>query len=263
MSPSRHSVAVKPAISVITPTWNRESLLPFAYRSFCSQSVESLEWVVIDDSDKPSAFMESLSDSRVVYRHLPSQKTIGEKRNLANEIARGDIIAHFDDDEVYAPNYLAAMLGQMRLHGADFVKLSAFFIYSRVYKKFAYWDLMCKAGLHFCWSGRPVTLHEIPEGSQAFLENHLGFGFSYFYTKRLWAEHPFEPISFNEDGLFATAARNRGAHIALPVDDSGLCLHVLHKNNSSKSFPQFILPDVLVERHFPHFCEALDSASLR
>lgn len=263
MSNHRLSVAANPTVSVITPTWNRESLLPFAYRSFSSQNMDSLEWIVIDDSDEPSAFMEGLNDPRVIYRHLPSRKSIGEKRNLAIELSRSDIIAHFDDDEVYAHNYLSVMLERMRSQGADFIKLSGFFIYSKVYEKFAYWDLMRKTGLHFCWSGEPATLYDMPEGSKVFLENHLGFGFSYIYKKRLWEEHPFELVSFNEDGLFAVSARARGARIALPADDSGLCLHVLHTSNSSKSFPQYVLPDVLVERHFPHFWAALDLTSSR
>lgn len=262
---SSHAIAAAsaPAVSVITPTWNREALLPFAYRSFASQQGLALEWIVIDDSDAPSPFMTSLADPRVVYRHLPARLTIGEKRNLAIELARGEVIAHFDDDEVYAPHYLGTMLQQMRRHEADFVKLGAFFLYSRVYGQFAYWDLTRKSGLHFCWSERPMTLLNFPGDNSAFADNHLGYGFSYCYAKRLWAAQPFEPRSFNEDGLFAKAARARGARIAMFADDVGLCLHVLHADNTSKSFPQFLLPDAIVERHFPHFCEALDSASMR
>jgi glycosyltransferase involved in cell wall biosynthesis len=252
-----------PAVSVITPTWNREALLPFAYRSFASQRAGALEWIVIDDSDTPSAFMMGLNDERVVYRHLPSRLSIGEKRNLAVELARSEVIAHFDDDEVYAPDYLATMLDYMRVCEAEFVKLGAFFLYSRTYGQFAYWDLMRKKGLHFCWSDRPMTMLNFPEENAAFANNHLGYGFSYVYTKRLWAAQPFEHRSFNEDGQFVEAALARGARVALFFDDAGLCLHVLHAYNTSKCFPQYLLPEVLVARHFPHFCEALDSASLR
>ncbi|CAG9256035.1 glycosyltransferase family 2 protein [Paraburkholderia unamae] len=263
MSPTSAAGASAPCVSVVTPTWNREAFLPLAYRSFASQRALALEWIVIDDSEAPSAYMASLRDERVVYRHLPTRLSIGEKRNLAAELARGEIIAHFDDDEIYAPDYLGAMLGQMRRHEAQLVKLGAFFLYSRVYGQFAYWDLMRKSGLHFCWSDRPMTALNFPHENAAFADNHLGYGFSYLYTKRLWASQPFEHRSFNEDGMFATAARARGARIALPTDDVGLCLHVLHAHNTSKCFPQYLLPDVLVARQYPHFCEALDAASLR
>ncbi|QGZ62627.1 glycosyltransferase family 2 protein [Paraburkholderia acidisoli] len=257
------ATASAPVVSVITPTWNREALLPFAYRSVAAQREVALEWIVIDDSAAPSAFMRELTDLRVIYRHVPQRMTVGEKRNLAVELARGDVIAHFDDDEVYAPRYLSTMLGQMHRHEAEFAKLGAFFVYSRVYGQFGYWDLMRKSGLHFCWSGRPMTLLNFPHDNPAFADNHLGYGFSYLYTKRLWAAQPFEPRSFNEDGLFAAAARSHGARMTLLADDIGLCLHVLHAHNTSKSYPQFLLPDVLVERHFPHFCEALAAAAMR
>jgi glycosyltransferase involved in cell wall biosynthesis len=263
MSPSSAIAASAPCVSVITPTWNREELLPLAYRSFAAQQAGALEWIVIDDSEVPSAFMTNLRDERVVYRHLPARLSIGEKRNLAASLARGEVIAHFDDDEVYAPGYLTAMLDQMRVHEAQFVKLSAFFLYSRVYGQFAYWDLMRKSGLHFCWSNQPMAVLNFPRESAAFADNHVGYGFSYVYTKRLWAAQPFEHRSFNEDGVFATAALARGARMALPADDVGLCLHVLHAHNTSKCFPQYLLPEVLVARQFPHFCEALNAASLR
>lgn len=246
-----------PTVSIITPTWNREEFLPFAYHSFCAQQDVSIEWIVIDDSNKPSAFISTLNDPRVTYLHLSSRKTIGEKRNIAIELSRGEIIAHFDDDEIYGPNYISTMLEHMRLQEADFAKLSAFFLYSTIHHAFAYWDLMHTSGLHFRWDEGPMTVLSFPANSKRFADNYLGFGFSYIYTKRLWASQPFEPVSFNEDGIFAAAARARGVRLALPADEMGLCLHVVHNSNTSVSFPQSILPERLVKRHLSYFCETL------
>ena len=39
--------------------------------------------------------------------------TIGEKRNVAIATASGDFICHFDDDDLYAPSYLATMLAAL------------------------------------------------------------------------------------------------------------------------------------------------------
>lgn len=246
-----------PVVSVITPTWQREAMLPFAYRSFAHQDVGPCEWIVIDDSAAPSPFMTSLRDPRVVYRHVSRRMSIGEKRNLAADLARADVIAHFDDDEFYAPDYLRAMLDPMKAASADMIKLSAFFLYSRVYGKFAWWDTLRKSGLHFRWGPQPMTALNFPAEHAAFADNHLGYGFSYVYTKRLWAAGPFEPSSFNEDGAFALAALARNANLMLLADDVGLCVHVLHAYNTSLSFPQYILPDALVARHFPRFTEAM------
>ncbi|WP_236198392.1 glycosyltransferase family 2 protein [Pseudomonas pseudonitroreducens] len=250
-------ISKNPLVSIITPTWNREKLLPTTYRAFKSQSYSPLEWIVVDDSEQPSAFMTSLNDPRVIYRHLPARTSIGEKRNIAIELANGEIISHFDDDDIYAKDYINAMLSQMQNHGPDFVKLSAFFLYNTHLKQFAYWDLMHTSGLHFRWDGGPVTALDFPVNYKKFSDNHLGFGFSYIYKKKLWTEQPFEPVSFNEDGLFAIAARDRGVNIALPADETGLCLHITHKTNTSVSFPQSLLPEKLVSRHLPEFREAV------
>ena len=37
-------------------------------------------------------------------------QTIGEKRNLAIQNASGDVICHFDDDDLYAPTYVETMV---------------------------------------------------------------------------------------------------------------------------------------------------------
>jgi hypothetical protein len=171
------------------------------------------------------------------------------------DLARAEVIAHFDDDEYYAPHYLRTMCAQLSGREADFVKLSAFFLYSRVYGGFAWWDLMRKSGLHFRWSAQPMTALSFPTDHKAFADNHLGYGFSYVYTRRLWAAGPFEPISFNEDGKFTQAALARGANLELVTDESGLCLHVLHAYNTAVCFPQYLLPDALIARHFPHFAQ--------
>jgi hypothetical protein len=35
------------------------------------------------------------------------------------------------------------------------------------------------------------------------------------------------------------------------ADTEGLCLHVLRKDNMSKSFPQYLLPDFMLGKLFP------------
>lgn len=247
-----------PSISVITPTWNRERFLPHAYQSFLAQIAQPIEWIVIDDSDNRSQFMENLNDQRVIYHHSSRRVSVGEKRNLAIELARGEIIAHFDDDEIYAPDYLSTLVGEMQENDASFAKLSAFFIYSQVYKRFGYWDLMQKSGTHFIWSHEPMSLLELPPEHPQFVDVHLGYGFSYVYTKRLWEAQHFPPLSHGEDQPFALAARDRGERIVMTSDSTGLCLHVQHAHNTSFSFPQYLLPAAVVEQKYPYFTEALN-----
>ncbi len=246
-----------PLVSVITPTWNRETFLPRAYQSFAAQDVGSCEWIVIDDNARPSAFMTALDDPRVIYRHFPQRLTIGEKRNLAIGLASADVIAHFDDDDYYAPHYLRTMLAHLRASRADLVKLSAFFLYSRVYRQFAWWDLLRKSGLHFGWTPMPMSVMHFPDDQKVRGATHLGYGFSYVYTKQLWEAQRFGDVSYNEDGVFIEAAVARGAKIDLLADNVGLCVHVLHAENVSICCPQYLLPDSLVSPLFPHFAAAI------
>ena len=63
------------------------------------------------------------------YYHATSRLTVGAKRNWLAENASGQILAHFDDDDYYAPNYLTDMISLMG--DSDLVKLSSFYLFSR------------------------------------------------------------------------------------------------------------------------------------
>lgn len=108
-------------VSVICPTTGSRSCFhPFLWHCFEKQDHRPRELVVIDTSEgEPSAFLEekARSDKRLLYKHfrVPEKKwCIGLKRNLACYYATGEVIAHFDDDDMYAPVYLAVMLKCLR-----------------------------------------------------------------------------------------------------------------------------------------------------
>ena len=241
-----------PLITIITPTYDREELLTYAYRSFTSQSIGNLEWIVLDDSEKPSIFMTTLDDPRVRYHHLQSRLTIGDKRNMAVGMAKGEIIVQFDDDEYYAPHYVETMLNELRRGNGDVVKLSSFFVYSAIYKQFGYWNLMQKSGYHFCWSQRPISVVHFGERNSTFADNHLGYGFSYFFTKSFWEKNKFPSLSFGEDTSFIKSAISSGFKLLLLDDDLGLCIHILHQFNTSKCFPQYMMPSAIIRKLFPN-----------
>ena len=122
-------------VSCISPTTPERHLFHEAalYRCFASQTHADRELIVVDTGPVPSPFFTSahFDDERVTYLHQPEHQTIGQKRNLAIQHASGDIICHFDDDDLYAPEYIATMVGAMEREGADFVKLSAWLVHGR------------------------------------------------------------------------------------------------------------------------------------
>jgi glycosyltransferase involved in cell wall biosynthesis len=237
-------------VSVITPTFGRERYLPSLYRGFAAQTHADRELLVLDDSPTPSAFFAALSDTRVRYRHEARRLTIGEKRNQLIEAARGEIVAFFDDDDCYAPAYLAAMLAS--LGDATFIKLSGWFALSIPDDAFFFWDTAENHPLHYKVGEGPVGFVTSAQFKPDFVARNVdGYGFSYLFRRQAFGAARFPDKSFGEDLPFVEALRAGGATIRHLQDDEGLVVHLLHNRNSSVIFPQYRLPRGLAARIFP------------
>jgi len=114
-----------PAVSIITPTYGRPGLIARQHAIVAAQTLTDFEWLILDDSPAPSPYFATLDDSRVHYHHHPGERMlVSAKRNWLCERATASVIAQFDDDDYYAPPYLATMLGRLEAEGTDLVKLS-------------------------------------------------------------------------------------------------------------------------------------------
>jgi len=82
-----------PRVSIITPTINRQDLLPALWDCVRAQSVEDIEWLVFDGSPQRAPMFEGIDDPRVCYRHVADSMTIGAKRNALCDAATGEIIS--------------------------------------------------------------------------------------------------------------------------------------------------------------------------
>ena len=94
-----------PTVSIITPTYNRKYLFNLAIRNFekTDYPEDKIEWIIVDDSEE-----ENLSDilpkkDNIKYIKLDERKSIGEKRNIATENSKNEIIVCMDDDDYYPP----------------------------------------------------------------------------------------------------------------------------------------------------------------
>ena len=248
-----------PAISIVTPSYKRERLLQLQHRTVSRQTEQNFEWLILDDSPEPSAYFSQLNDARIRYTHHAGQRlSIGAKRNWLVERARSEFIAHFDDDDFYADDYLSTMRDRLR-RGADLSKLSAWFVYTTHVQKLGYWDTLITRGLHFRFSNeliKPVLLNDA--NAKSFDTHYAGYGFSYAYRKALWQKTPFPDQDFNEDLSMVSAALAKGCRLDHFADTRGLCLHVLRQDNASICFPQYVLPDFMLTRMFaPEVAEHL------
>jgi glycosyltransferase involved in cell wall biosynthesis len=250
-----------PAVSIITPTFNRHVLLKAQHVHVLAQSEQNFEWLILDDGPAPSSYFAQLSDPRIRYHHLAGPKMlVSAKRNWLCERAKAPVIAQFDDDDYYAPDYLAAMLARLGSSGADITKLSAWFVYSAQLKRLGFWDTANTLGLHFTFGPEPVLnafFNKEPPDSMK--NNYAGYGFSYVFKRTMWETAPFPHVEYASDYGFVAAALAKGRRLDHFVDTEGLCLHILRKDNMSKSFPQHLLPDFMLEKLFPADLSALIS----
>jgi glycosyltransferase involved in cell wall biosynthesis len=248
---------LKPLVSIITPTFGREEFLAQALRSVREQTYPNIQWLILDDSPEPCRTLAACGDARILYEHVPQRLTIGEKRNRLIAKARGEYIAHFDDDDYYAPRFLEVMVSTLDESGADFANLSAWYLYDLRHDFFGFWNLRQTTGLHYICSLDRLQLATFTSENNATLrDNHLGYGFSYVYRRSLAKAVPFAARNWGEDAEFVkAAAANFKLHSI--EDHGGLVLHVLHAASSSSCFPQYHLPNFLVPVLFAPYREFL------
>jgi glycosyltransferase involved in cell wall biosynthesis len=88
------------------PTRNRRRFARQAIWYFLRQTWEPRELIVIDDGQDAIADLIP-GDDRIRYIRLDQPLRRGAKRNIGCELARGDLIAHWDDDDWIAPDRLS------------------------------------------------------------------------------------------------------------------------------------------------------------
>lgn len=228
-------------ISVVCPTYNRSERHANLYQVFQHQTFNDRELIVLDDSEEASPFFSKLNDPKVTYQHLPSRHLLGEKRNILAEMAKGDVIAQFDDDDYYAPKYLETMISL--LSSADFGKLSKWLSWKEGDGTLWEWDTRFKGGNYFRVAGWEKEVQEIHSGKPTeevpeWDSNLWGFGFSFIYKKSLWKDSPFVNRNSGEDFAFVDSARRLGKICVHSPDYPHLALHTLHAQSSSLIFPQ-------------------------
>ena len=99
--------------------------------------------------------------------------------------------------------------------------------------------------------GYPLTARN-PDST--FLETNLwGYGFSYIFRKQVFEKVQFPLQDHGEDYVFYTRLKAMNFKLGTFSDYEGLVLHLMHKNNSSIIFPQYILPSGMLDKIFPEF----------
>jgi glycosyltransferase involved in cell wall biosynthesis len=107
-------MGTKPAISVITPTYNRCASVMRAVASVLSQTHTDFEHIIIDDGSTDSTMeaLRALHDPRLILLRLPERQGANLARNIGIDSSRADIVTFLDSDDVFSPCRLRGTLAR-------------------------------------------------------------------------------------------------------------------------------------------------------
>jgi len=108
-----------PLVSVIMPAFNRQGTIAYAIESVLNQKFEDFELILVDDASQDSTldimrfYHERDSRIQIVCNRNNSRNACieWEPRNDGLKIARGELIAYLDSDNLWAPEFLGRCAG--------------------------------------------------------------------------------------------------------------------------------------------------------
>lgn len=109
----------RPFVSVLTPTYNRVQFIPRLIECYKAQIYpkEFMEWIILDDGQelcKDIIEQASKEIPNIRYIQLEEKLNIGEKRNILNNEAKGEIIVCMDDDDYYPPERVSHAVASLK-----------------------------------------------------------------------------------------------------------------------------------------------------
>lgn len=105
-------------ISVVIPTYNREKTIERAVQSVLDQSYSYLEVIIVDDgsTDHTEEIVQNIQDERVQFHKLHHNCGAGHARNEGVKLAKGEIVAFHDSDDVWRPDKLQRQMEYWHAH---------------------------------------------------------------------------------------------------------------------------------------------------
>ena len=194
-----------PMVSCIMPTYNRRQFVPHAIEYFLRQDYPQKELIIIDDGS--DCIKDLVPDHPAIsYYRLDQRISLGAKLNLACGHARGNIIAHWDDDDWYASHRLSYQVEALQKKQIVMAGIN----------RLLYFDLYKKNAFTYIY----------PPDQRTWLS-----GSSLCYKKSFWDDNKFEDINVGMDGLFVW--RTTPDHLCV-LPDSTFAVHIIHPENGSR-----------------------------
>jgi hypothetical protein len=206
-TPVRASAEVvsSPLVSCLMPTANRRKLVPQAIRHFLRQDYPNRELIILDDgNDNISDLIPN--DERIRYTRLAQRISMGAKHNMACEIARGEVIVHWDDDDWNAERRISCQIKDLLQSPQDTLcGLSRIWYYDP--RSDRAWEYLYPNG------GRPWVL-----------------GATFCYFKKFWERNRFPDMNEGADTIFVWNLQN--ANVVAHRDHT-FYVGTMHAHNTS------------------------------
>jgi len=213
-----------PLVSCIMPTKNRREFVPQAVEYFLRQTYPNKQLVIgtdfLDSARGPSVRPDGVWE--VVCR---DGITLGTKRNALIGVARGPLIAHWDDDDWYGPTRLADQVSVLQSNAADVCGIDAPLFYDlRTGKAYRY---------HYA-DGCP-------------------YGATLMYTRKFWEARPFADVQVGETDPFMQgrwpAPSVAGSWYVGMIHDGNTCPKALQSRYFTP-YPDLVCPGLIADWPF-------------
>jgi glycosyltransferase involved in cell wall biosynthesis len=191
-----------PLVTCVLPTGDRSLFAARAFEYFARQTYSTRELVVVD-TGSVRLDLPLPRGARIVV--APPGMPLGEARNLGAAHAKGSLIAHWDDDDWYAPDRLARQVTHLQERGAQVCGAGSLLAYRMLDGD--------------AWRYRPLP------GDATF-----AVGSTLMYRTAFWREFPLPPLDIGEDAAWL-AGLPPGA--VAPISDDSWFVAVLHGANTA------------------------------
>lgn len=127
-------LAPRPRSVTIVMATNRERFLDHACRQIARQDWPRLEVVVVTHGARAPATVRQVVDAHLgdrptTLRHVTEQWTLGDALNVGVELAGGELVTKFDDDDFYSPAHVTELVQALDHSAADVVGKAAEFVH--------------------------------------------------------------------------------------------------------------------------------------
>jgi glycosyltransferase involved in cell wall biosynthesis len=177
-------------ITIIMATYNRAHFIEETIQSIRNQTYGNWECLIIDDGGTDNTF-DVISpilnlDKRFKFYVRPDKflKGLSSCRNFGLNLAKGDYIIFFDDDDIVHPSNLEFCLNGFSIEQVDFVH----------YKLQSFVDKVDLIQQHFLVNYKT---------DKTFLESVLTFKTSFVSCSVMWSKKCFKDNLFDEDLKYA------------------------------------------------------------